>query len=487
MYLRLSSRMLILAKIFIWLAYLIFCIDITDSVTNRPVIYELMISGVIIQLTVISFLDNWSNRGRPLLLDWFRLTTFLVIMLNYFSLMKEFDNKIKWSYGGIYINQNLIIPSLITILVGLIGIKIGEMILLLFNITRRKKFELPIAEEYEIKNIYLLYIFAILIPVFQIFLIITGVIGYGNDSGASVSGASFILLIISNLSIFILTVLSTYKYILNKSYKYLNSVLYISFGMQVLYGLLSGMKEFTIQPVIIILIPYLLSGRALPKKVIIPGLFALMVLYPLNNNFRTILGTFNNVDRKTAFLMAVNETFSSHFLDNLKEGSDAYSDRLSMYPSFVSAIELEPKWDYFKHMDRFAYLPVSFLPRFLVPSKPISDTGGVLNIMLGGADMINSQTATTYGWAYLEGGDLYVFLQFLILGFFISFFNFNLQKIDFLFAQVVFNFILVSFLKVETEIYFLLSLYLQNFIVFYICYKIFIKRIRFVKNLDTHE
>lgn len=71
-------------------------------------------------------------------------------------------------------------------------------------------------------------------------------------------------------------------------------------------------------------------------------------------------------------------------------------------------------------MNRYIFLPVSFLPRGILSDKPMSDTGGVYSKLISGQDNKNSQTATTFGWAYMEGGYIYVFLTFLLLGIFVN-------------------------------------------------------------------
>lgn len=125
-------------------------------------------------------------------------------------------------------------------------------------------------------------------------------------------------------------------------------------------------------------------------------------------------------------------------------------------------------------MDRFPYLPFSFLPRFLLPSKPVSDTGIVLNKMMTGYDR-SSQTATTFGWAYLEGGIYFVLIEFFIFGIVLSLFQFSKRKNE-IFLQLFLGNLTIMMLKVESDIYFLLATIIQDFIIYSILTFFFMKK-----------
>jgi predicted neutral ceramidase superfamily lipid hydrolase len=110
----------------------------------------------------------------------------------------------------------------------------------------------------------------------------------------------------------------------------------------------------------------------------------------------------------------------------------------------------------------------------MIPSKPKSETGAVLSDMISGITT-NSLTPTTYGWAFFEGGLFFVFVLFFCFGFFVSYFQFNFGM-NSLFYLLLYISMFISLLKVESDIYFLISGTLQQVFVYFLFYKVLFKR-----------
>lgn len=475
---KLNARIYFLSKILIWFAFIVFSLYYIDKIkTRETVLYELIISGFIIQLSLMSFLENWYKDGRPTLLDWFRFTTFYAILINYFSLIDKLDESIEWVYGKIYLKQELILPALLTILIGLLALKISEWVVYFLTIRKRNKHQLlqkKFFVKYIIKNEIAFYSLGCFVFSIQIYLLLTGAIGYGTFGETAVSSFGFLLQILNSLNVLFILSLGYLRYYFQLNNLKINFFHLFFFILSLLFGLLSGMKEFTIIPLVSYAIPYVMGGKKLPKKLIVFGAIILALLYPINDNYRSALNNFQGISKTDAFGIALTKTFSSDFGEVFSSSSDKFSNRLAMYPILQYSMELEPNWRYFKHMDRFVYLPVSYLPRFLVPSKPIADTGAVLNKAITGFDN-NSQTPTTFGWSYLEGGEVYVFITFLLLGLVVSGINFSVNKLN-LFSLLLFGDILITMLKVETDIYFLLAKILQDIIILFFFTKFLFKK-----------
>jgi hypothetical protein len=235
------------------------------------------------------------------------------------------------------------------------------------------------------------------------------------------------------------------------------------------------MKESVITPFIFVLIPYILSGNKIPRSYLIFGFFLLLIIYPINNNYRAVLVDFPNIDRQEAMGIALIKTTNTGFSENANKGGENFSDRLSLFPYLVYSVEKESEWNYYKNLDRYIYLPISWIvPRFVIPNKPKSEIGAVLNEKLVGVNT-SSLTPTTYGWAFFEGGFFYVFFLFFFFGSFINYFQFNLGFNN-LIGLLLYIQILVTMLKVETDIYFLISGVLQTILICYLMIKIFIKK-----------
>tara|TARA_R110000851_G_scaffold305694_1_gene463814 strand:- start:82 stop:543 length:462 start_codon:yes stop_codon:yes gene_type:complete len=138
------------------------------------------------------------------------------------------------------------------------------------------------------------------------------------------------------------------------------------------------------------------------------------------------------------------------------------------------SVENEQYWMDYKYMNRYLYLPIAWiLPRFLIQSKPMADTGKKLYYDTTGGSS-SSITPTTYGWAFFEGGYIPTLISFFLFGLFITIFQSKLSKNNFLHLLLYTSF-LVSLLKVESDIYFSMTGILQKLLIGVIFYKIFFK------------
>lgn len=471
---RITSKIYYASIIIIWLVYILYGFYYIDKIKSRPtVLYELLIVAGIIQMTLINFLQSWYYKGRPTLLDWFRFTTFYVVIINYLTMIDKLDQGIIQIYGTIYLKQELIVSSLLTIFIGLVALKIPEFIIMHTN----KKYRREIKEKdlylaYFIKYKYLFFGLGIAVFVSRFVLLLTGQIGYGSDEDASVSGLSFLIIIIGSLSNFYLLCLGFLKFYYNVKDKSVTLFLYIFLAISLVFGLFSGMKEYTLTPIVCFALPFLLGGRTLPKSIMITGGIVLILIYPINDNYRFILDNYREMKKSDAISLALAKTFSGDFGDLFSESSEKFSTRLSMFPILTYSLDIEPQWTEYKNMNRYIFLPVSFLPRFMVPQKPISNTGTILNKMITGYDN-SSQTPTTYGWAYMEGGIIYVFLDFLILGLLISLIEYRPVR-NMFFYYILYGHVLIIMLKVEADVYFLVAKIMQDFIIFYLLFRLFI-------------
>ena len=468
---KLSYKFYVLIKCFIWIWYAFFFLTVVNGNNDKEVKYGVFLCAVLIQMTLITFINHWYKNKRPRLLDWFRLSTFFVIIFNFLMLIKVLRNQN--NFLGFIIKPEFILPSLFVILIGLLGLKVSE-VMYLYSKPRSLK-SLQSSKIYEIKNILFFYFFALVLASIQIFLMLTGEVGFGTFQENTTSDYSFLFQIVFILSNLVLSLFAIFKYLYPNKKKAYNLVFIIYFLIQIVYGFLSGMKESIITPFIILLIPFLLSGRKISKNYLILGVFALLILYPINNNYRELLVDFPNMKKQEALGIALVKTAEFSLSENANNGSESYSNRLSLFTYLVYSVEKESEWIYYKNLDRYVYLPVSWIvPRFMIPNKPKSETGAVLNEIMVGVNT-NSLTVTTYGWAYYEGGFFYVFLLFLLFGLFINFFQYQIG-FDNLLGMLLYIELLVIMLKVETYIYFIISGVLQTVLIYFIFIKVFIKQ-----------
>jgi hypothetical protein len=470
--LKISFNYYMLLKFCIWIFYAFLLLNVVYDNENIEIICAVFLCGLLVQMTIITFVNNWYKLRKPLLLDWFRLTTFFVIILNFFSIVQEF--KFQKNFDGYVIKSDILVQVILVIFIGLLGLKMGHFVSIYLT---KKKYKLMSFNQYEFRNVYIFYFLTVLLVGMQFYLMFTGKIGFTGDEDKELD-FSIIIQIVSILSNSILSLYAIFKYLFSYKHKFFNFFYFTYFTVQIFYGFLLGMKESVIVPVVLILIPFLFDGRKIAKKYIALGIICLLLIYPLNNNYRGVIINFPNMDRQEALGIALVQTISFGFFENLNQGGDDFSNRLSLFPYLAYSVDKEQEWNYYKNLDRYIYLPISWiLPRSIIPDKPVAEIGGVLNEKIFFEQgRSTSLTPTTYGWAYYEGGFFYVFILFTLFGFVISAVEKNLNNKTLL-GFIVYNILLVTLLKVESDIYFLVSGVFQILFVNFLLIKFLVKKV----------
>ena len=477
MNLRLTYKTYITIKSIIWILYGIYVINAFISLESFDLKMAILLCGVAIEFTLMSFLDHWYRFKQPYLLDWFRLVTFFSIILNFMFLVEILDkNQSLLVHNAVMVQSTEALPSIIVVLVGLIGLKLSEVLVI-----RTKKNRSPVYKSAgTVKNILsftnknLFFGFTIALSFIQFYLLLQGVVGYGSEGDQLVGTYSFLLQAIHILGPLVLVSYAILLFRYNYKDKLFILIFTVYFLLQITSGFISGMKQAIITPIIIILIPYLLGGHRIPKKLVVGTVIFVIFLYPINNNYRDVLNSPVQTSKVSAFLLAIENTLDNGFFDNIKTGSESYQDRVSLFPILMYSVENEQQWMDYKYMNRYLYLPIAWvLPRFLLNSKPMADTGSKLYYLTTGR-YDTSITPTTYGWAYFEGGYIPVLISFFLFGIFITILQSKFSKNNFL-HLLLYTSLLISFLKVESDIYFLVSGLLQKLLIGVVFYYLFFK------------
>lgn len=478
MNLRLTYKTYITIKSVIWILYGVFMVYAFINLESFDLKVALLLCGVIIEMTLMSFLNHWYRFRRPYLLDWFRLATFLTIIVNFMFLVETLDKNQSLLVHDVIMVQSLqALPSIVVILIGLLGLKISEVLVIGYKKNKYYSKKTSSAEKYILafyhKNLFIG--FTIAIGFIQFYLLLKGVVGYGSEGNQLTGTYSFLLQAIHILGPFVLVSYAILIFQYNYKDKLFIIIFYTYFLLQIASGFISGMKEAIISPIIIILIPYLFGGNKISKKLMVGSVIFVILLYPINNNYRDILSSPVQASKVSAFLLAIENTLDNGFFDNMKTGSENYQDRVSLFPILMYSVEDEQHWLEYKYMNRYLYLPIAWiLPRFLIEGKPMADIGGKLYYLTTGRTG-TSITPTTYGWAYFEGGYIPTFISFILFGCFITALQSKFSKNNFLHLLLYSSF-LISFLKVESDIYFLISGLLQQLLIGVIFFRIFFKQ-----------
>lgn len=450
--------------------------DIYTTVKNREVFSELIIAFLSSLMVWIPFGYNWYKKGKPILSDWLKFATFLYLILNYYQIADRLGSKEVGIYGELYINQSFVFEALWVIFLSLLLINIMDVIFIFISKNRQPKMDVhEINRKYKLKNLGIFYIASYCMMALQFVLLLSGVIGYGADEENNVSSFSFLLQITNQTLPLFLSIYFFLKFVSGYNFRKFNFYFYAYIILYFSFGLIAGMKGIVIFGIVIFLIPYLEAGKSISKKWIVPVLIFLLFLYPFNTNYRNTLINIPGISKKDAFVVAAVKTVELDFNNNVSSGSKSYSERVSLLPYMIFSIEKEKEWTYYKNMERFLYLPVSMVPRGIIPDKPISDIGVRLQEMITTSH--NSITPTMYGWAYLEGGTVFVLCHLFLLLIVVNIVQYTKYKNTIFYFVLYVNF-LISIVTIENDTYFFLAGLLQNLFVYYIFSIFFFRKLR---------
>jgi hypothetical protein len=481
---KLTLKLYRLLKTVIWLIYSFYALIALMMLNKFELKLSVLICGILIQLTLIKFIDHWYKFKQPLLLDWFRLTTFFSVVLNFMFLVYTLDQNVTiLIYNVARVGSNYAFLGITTILTGIIGLNLGELVILKIPNKKIKERASKKIKVLQLVNIKFLYLLSILIGFVQIYLIINGITGYGVHTEHTTASYSFLLQTVKILYPFILGIFALYKFYYH--YKIFNLFFWSFFILQIAAGFLSGMKEEVFVPIVLVLIPFILGGNKLSKQLVGLSIIFILILYPINNNYRNTMINNPELDKATSLNLALYKTFEEGLIFNLVSGTESYQDRLSLFPTLMYSVSIEKDWTYYKYLNRYVYMPVAwFVPRFLLPGKPISDIGAKLYEKVTSRDT-SAITPSTFGWAYLEGGFLFVFISLLLFGLFVTQFEKKLDRRS-TFGLLLFMVTLILLLKAEFDIYFKIIAILQVIFIGYL-FRLFFLKYKVIYEKDSYN
>ena len=398
----------------IFLVYLLFTYS-NALYINFNIQFAVLLIIPIYFMTIYEFIYFYNKKGKPRLQDWFRIMFFFMLVYNFMTIVNQVETKNSILFFGRNLSLDNSIFVMIVIIFSLFALDLGYII---HNTFKKKNDYNSNVTFFSISNKNLVFGILIITSFFELYLLLTGITGFGNKQGTSGIG-SLLSAITTYLTPFGIILSAYIIYIENSINKTYKTIFYSMTLLNILIGLISGMKENTLQPILYIIIILLIAGRKIDKKYILGGIFFMIILYPINNEYRKIISDpfLNTKLNILNFGLAFNKVISKPLSETLSSGAESYSDRGDMYPFLLYVIDNEDKWDYYKYMDRYIYLPVAwFLPSAILSSKPKADIGGVLYEQLAGFRSNTAITATSIGWAYLEGGIIFVLIIFILLG-----------------------------------------------------------------------
>jgi hypothetical protein len=468
-----KKNLFILISIFFTFYYLYTfsnALDISGYVVNA-----LLLVIVLYFQTIGELFYFYKKHGRPRLQDYFRLALFATTVLNFMKLVNEANGNPLVSVITQTVSLNDAFLVLSIVLIAFVSLDLAYI----FMQTKKRNFD---NSSYKITRKNLVFILLIFTTFAKAYLLASGLTGFGVERHDS-SGLLSLVNALSNILTPFSLVLSAYIiYIEKVQIKLYKTIFYASFLMQIFLGLLSGMKENTLAPILFVGIVFLFSGSKIPKKIIYIGIFLIMFLYPINNAYRNIVS--NPYTHTNSHLvnmsLAIQSVFSKDILETLSSGSESYGKRGEMFPFLEYSVNSESKWNYYKNMSRYITLPLAWIiPRAVWSNKPRADIGAVLYQQVVGIRTKTSITPTAIGWAFLEGGIFYLIIIFALLGIVFEFVDKNNHNkpINMLLYIVLFHYAI----KPEWDPYFMLASIMQFYIMYWILLK-FIGQTRILKN-----
>lgn len=463
----------------LFLFYFLYTLNNSLYISDN-VMYSVAMTIIIYFQTVFLFLYFYNKYGKPRLQDWMRLAIFFMLVLNFMKIINDSNGSVYIEFIVTTLSLNDSLFAMITIIFALISLDISYII---FDTFRKNSYSVS-SSLVIINRKYLVLNLLFISTIFQAYLLFSGLSGFGNTSNSTSGGLSFILMISTYINPFALIISAYIVFVeeeLNKRYQI---IFYSSLLIQILLGLLSGMKENTLAPILYTLIVFFVAGKKIPKKILITGIFMLILLYPINTSYRIIIGNpfLNTGSSISNMILAINKIISQPLSETLIGGVESYGDRSSMFPFLLYAIQNEYKWNYYKNMDRYPYLTISWvLPRALLEDKPKADIGGVLYEQITGIRTATAVTVTNIGWAYLEGGILFILITFILLGTIFEFID--RRNIKDPLALIFYAIILHKAIKPEWDSYFMISSLIPMLIIYWTLLKIIgTKRIQINEN-----
>lgn len=358
------------------------------------------------------------NKRLLHLKDVFKISLFIYIVLSFLQIVNE-ATQLNYSAPPLSIDLNYAFIILVYFCVGIFMVDLGA------NSFRKRVVNHEMPRNKSVPYKPAIFLLLVVTALFSLTLSFAGLTGYASSTGytqgiySSIKNLADILTPIALVSCSYLVF--SQKRRLHFSYRIL---FYMSFASHILIGIISGMKELALLPVISVGIVYVLSGLKIRISYIVVGCFALLLLYPITNAYRDSINAVEstNLQRVSVLISSISSLFESNENSDLfSESVSSYQSRISQYAWFHDAVMSQESWEYYGDMTRYLGLPIyAFVPRAIWPDKPRSDIGAHYYYLLTDR-MNNSVTVTSMGWAYLEGGIFYLSLIMFLMGFLFEF------------------------------------------------------------------
>jgi len=278
-------------------------------------------------------------------------------------------------------------------------------------------------------NIKLIYTFIILSIGVRFYAIFIGVYGYAQDPEQVIesAGISQYLNLLGLLAQYSLLVLSLAYYSEGQNKSYLK-VIVLLIIVEVIFGIMSGMKSLVVMPFVIPMVAFFILKRKIKKSLLALSVAAIVIAYIIIEPFRILRFMDPNFQSSPKYII---QTLYDAYILNKQVGLGEAKDTEFFLFAFLSrnnymieaamAIDYENNVGLNEHdpdfLSRLYFAPLhAVVPRFIWAGKPFENTGIWFTHRVLGFDFDSSTGFTPFGFLYFAGGMPLIVLFFFIFG-----------------------------------------------------------------------
>lgn len=258
------------------------------------------------------------------------------------------------------------------------------------------------------------------------------------------------------------------------------------------FALLTGMKAKILYASLLVIIPSIFIGRLQGRRIVSLKIYTVLIslfliYWVVNPVIRSVMvqNQSNDIIQSTFDTVSAITSNDFSFSKNnasIDDNINIVWERISLFRYFNSVVAQTGGNNgvAYRAWDRYVYLPVAFIPRILIPDKPVNNYSAQFNLDYI-SDIYNSTTPSMIGWAYMESG---VF-SLIILMFLLGVIHGSIDKYSSMygrlsvFSVMVFSIFFQKVANIEPDPFWIFNgLYQEIFIIIF-CYYLFFAKFKF--------
>ena len=307
----------------------------------------------------------------------------------------------------------------------------------------------------------------------KIYMIRNGQYGFSGDMEVqAISGYDSILTMIDQIC-YVAVMMGFYYWYSGYLLTNLEKIILVaSVGILLVFALMYGMKAKVLHLILIVILPAILIGIKEARQIIPFKTFAIIgILFAsfwiVNPLIRAaMLTTQSNTVVEAVANMGLSMYEGVEILVASSGGDGLFAqkvdviwERLNLFEFFNSVVAQVGHGDtQYRYWEGYEYLPVSFIPRLILPDKPLNNYSAQFNLDYI-SNVYNSSTPSVIGWSYMESGISSMVILMGVLGFLygtIDAYCFRKSRLS-LFGVLIFGIFFIKIANLEPGAYWIIS------------------------------